>query len=116
MMQTPGALSWRSQTEFLPMCWFRINDRDRSCYDPGFLLRRSKLTTDLNELLKLYGKKIKGYVVEDAQFLDSTIFLKYNRIETRTSEIPSKILDAQIWTIIENNCSYPSAYQLRTPD
>lgn len=71
--------------------------------DVAQFLLASKLTKDLDELLKPYGKKIKRYVVEKAQFLDSSIFFKYNKIETPRSEIPSKILDAQIWTVIENN-------------
>ena len=73
--------------------------------DVGKFLLTSKLTKDLNELLKPYGKKIKRYVVEKAQFLDSSIIFKYNNIETPKSEIPTKILDAQIWPAIESNGS-----------
>jgi hypothetical protein len=72
-------------------------------FDVGKFLLTSKLTDDLNELLMPYGKKIQKYIVEKAGFIDSSIILKNNKIETPKSEIPAKILDAQVWTVIENN-------------
>lgn len=71
--------------------------------DVAKFLLTSKLTTDLNELLRPYNKKIKRYVVEKARLLKDSDFLKYNKIETSISEIPHKVLDAQIWTVIENS-------------
>lgn len=72
-------------------------------FDVGGFLLTSKLTNDLNDLLRPYGKRIKKYVVEKAHFFDNSTIFKYNKIETPKSEIPAKILDAQVWTVIENN-------------
>src|SRR5262245_12424973 len=70
--------------------------------DVSKFLLNSKLTEDLNNLLRPYSKRIKRYVVEHAGFLDNSIYFKVNKIETPKSQVPNKILVAQIWPIIEN--------------
>lgn len=76
--------------------------RNLNNFNLGKFLFASKLTEDLNELLKPYGKKIKRYIVEKAGFIDNSFVIKENKIETPISEIPAKILTAQIWAVIEN--------------
>jgi hypothetical protein len=78
-------------------------ERSLSNFDVANFLLTSKLTDDLNELLMPYGKKIQKCIVEKAGFIDSSVILKNNKIETPKSEIPSKILDAQVWPVIENS-------------
>ena len=88
------------------------------CKEISDFLLTSTLPKDMNRLFEPYNKSVKRIGIEKAFFTTKNELLKYCRITSDMSLIPSKIIDFVTWVELEKNKtthsnmynSYPSGY------